>query len=1046
MFYFPENRSKFFQFIAGVCFMLRTFFLSLLIPVMIFSQSDNAEFRATWVITWEHMGTSAEAGKAKIREILDNHVAANMNAVLFQARQSGTAYYNSSFEPWGYYAGYQDPGYDPLEYSISEAHKRGLELHAWFNVFQASSMHAGAPAYEHPEWVCRDQSGIPMNEARALSPGLDAVREYTLNVAMEIVNNYDIDGLHLDYIRWNEYSNGRRQDMTPQEEESLLDGMISEDQIQELENSRTGRYLYDVDHPYSAGVPAGFGSWEEWWRWSVTEFVQQLHDSIQAVKPYVRLSAAALGKYNWSGWQGYGSVFQDAALWFNQGYIDQLTPMHYHWTNANGFLGMLVNDCPNCWSDYLTSGINAERIYTVGPGSYILDENGTWSNHESIINAVRTVTWTSGFQFFSYGTWAYHDYWTTAQNSFFSMKTKMPVNVTGTEPAPTAPILVLTKLDSLHYDIEVTPADTGVAWTIMYRSEDDQPDIATDQIIHVAFADSALSFVDEFDGTQDYNGSYYYFATQANRYWAESVPSNAVASDSIPSFAPVIISSYPAHQDSVPVATDLEFVFSKTMDPSSATTAITINPDPGHSLVWSDNNKRLAVNFYYNLDYAATYTVSISSALTDINQVGLDSDMDGIPDDNYSLVFYTYSQDVFGPQITGGTITDISPAQSLDIGQLITVVFDEEVQSSSLNSNTVQLVMNNADVPFGYHHSVVNEHSVYTLRPADGNLAANAVYELLFSDGINDLHGNTMTPVSFTFSSEPMSYSSIAMIEEFDNVNNWWDPTGSGSTVGVLSGTSFGTSNLIYVPGTYPTRSGKLSYVWDTSASEWLIREYLSGGPPRDVQFDTSYTLECYIYGDGSHNYFRFALDDHLPATAADYHEVSPWYEIDWEGWKLVSWDLGSEPAGSWLGNGILEGTLRTDSFQMTYNPDYQISSGTIYFDDYRIVQKYYNLKTDPESPPLPAQLKLYPNYPNPFNPVTHIEFDIPVAGMTTLTIYNLQGQAVNELIQGHLNLGHHQVTWNGTNHNGTPVSSGMYFCQLQTEYGQQLITMVFMK
>ncbi|GIS53211.1 hypothetical protein Ct9H90mP29_02530 [bacterium] len=60
-----------------------------------------------------------------------------------------------------------------------------------------------------------------------------------------------------------------------------------------------GRYLYDIDHPYSAGIPGDFSSWEEWWRDGVTSFVSALHDSIQSVKPYVRLSAAVFGRYNW---------------------------------------------------------------------------------------------------------------------------------------------------------------------------------------------------------------------------------------------------------------------------------------------------------------------------------------------------------------------------------------------------------------------------------------------------------------------------------------------------------------------------------------------------------------------------------------------------------------------------------------------------------------------------------------------------------------------------------------------------------------------------
>ena len=74
-----------------------------------------------------------------------------------------------------------------------------------------------------------------------------------------------------------------------------LDGIITDEELAAL-STRSGRYLYDYMHPYSAGVPEGFDSWEDWWRWSVTEFVHTLHDSIQAVKPHVRLSVAALGK------------------------------------------------------------------------------------------------------------------------------------------------------------------------------------------------------------------------------------------------------------------------------------------------------------------------------------------------------------------------------------------------------------------------------------------------------------------------------------------------------------------------------------------------------------------------------------------------------------------------------------------------------------------------------------------------------------------------------------------------------------------------------
>ena len=106
-----------------------------------------------------------------------------------------------------------------------------------------------------------------MTSSRSLSPGLEEVRQYTIDVAMEIVNNYDIDGLHLDYVRWNEYSSSSLQ-ILPEgqiEEINMLDGIIHPEALHHLENNRTGRYLYDIEHPYSNGIPEGFSTWEDWW-------------------------------------------------------------------------------------------------------------------------------------------------------------------------------------------------------------------------------------------------------------------------------------------------------------------------------------------------------------------------------------------------------------------------------------------------------------------------------------------------------------------------------------------------------------------------------------------------------------------------------------------------------------------------------------------------------------------------------------------------------------------------------------------------------------
>ena len=495
---------------------------------ILIASPPNEEFRATWVITWDHINRyeTPEQNLERVAKIMDDHAEANMNAVIFQVRQSGTAYYQSSYEPWGYYSSYQNPGYDPLEVAIEEAHSRGMEIHAWFNVFQTSSTHSGTPAAKHPEWICRDQNGTSMTSYRAVSPGLKEVRSYSINVAMEIVRNYDIDGLHLDYVRWNEHSNTNRNSTPILEQVSRLDGTISQSEIAELNANSAGRYLYDYKHPYSAGVPDGFSSWEEWWRWGVSEFVSTLHDSIQAVKPHVKLSAAVLGKYNWSGWQGYGSVYQDGALWYNEGYLDHIMPMSYHWTSANGFLGMLSTDCPDCWELFIQPGIEFGRSFTVGPGSYILNDNNAWNNHSEIVNACRSLSWVDGFQFFSYGTWRDKNYFEVAGETFFIEKSKIQQNPLGGPSKLDPPAIVLSSNEFGDFELGVYPKIIDEPnWIITYKAANPTASSRTGDIIDIKFTEDSFTIPVE-KSTYDTSKTQFFFSTSVDRFWQESDKSN----------------------------------------------------------------------------------------------------------------------------------------------------------------------------------------------------------------------------------------------------------------------------------------------------------------------------------------------------------------------------------------------------------------------------------------------------------------------------------------------------------------------------------------
>lgn len=922
--------------------------LSMGLPLM--AHDDNTEFRATWVITWHLIssGETVEQGKARIRNILDNHKEAGMNAVLWHVRQGGTAYFDSNYEPWGRYAGGSYPGFDPLAYAVEEAHKRGMEIHAWFNTFQTSSLVSGAPAYEHPEWVCRDQNGNPMTSDRAISPGMPAVREYTLKVAMEVVNNYDVDGIHFDYVRWNEYSSSKTsQDWAAYvEKNNLPDGVPPQDVIDDLTANKAGRYLYDVDHPYSAGVPSGYSSWEEYWRASVTAFVASVHDSVQIVKPWVRVSAAALGKYNWSGWQGYGSVYQDAALWFNEGYLDQLTPMHYHWTTGAGFLGMLSTDPGMNWEDNIQEGIAAQRIYTVGPGSYILDENNVWNNHPAIVVTCRTLNWTHGFQFFSYGSWLAYDYWAEAGETFFAKKTKMPPAVFLNTDQPDVPSIALSKISELEYDITVTPpAGSEKQWYILYRSETSVIDPDQSELIGLFFGDTAAVIHEAFDGFQNYAGSYKYGATAASRYWIESSVSSVVETDPIPSFPPVVLTSVPAEGDSIAASLPLVLTFSKEMNSSSVGSHFSIEPEAAPVFSWNSDYTVATIRFTNGLQNDTYYTVTLDENVTDVVGLAIDGNGDGTGGDAYILHFKTFGQDVTGPLITG--FYPASGEGAFGFDDVMNVEFDEIIDDSTLNDMNVHFGINGSDVTAEAYHLVIDNRSVLSIKTYS-QLISDQDYSLNIGTGITDTLGNPMeNPFILNIHTANYHYSTKTIMDDFSTSLGWWAPTGSGSTVGVIgSGCSLTFSSNYYLPGSSLSEDGRIggvmAYQWDPEAATHMYRLH-NGGTPATVYLDTTMVLQCYIYGDNSGNEFTFSLyeKDAGGVNTADIIEVRTWVPIDWVGWRLVEWDL-SDPTmvGDFLSlDKQMDGHHYLLDGLLLRQPEGAADKGQLYLDNLRVVK-----------------------------------------------------------------------------------------------------------
>ena len=168
--------------------------------------SAESEARAVWVTRWDYKTED------DVVEIIKNAASCNFNMVLFQVRGNGNAFYPSDYEAWAEELGGADPGFDPLAVAIEEAHRRGIELHAYVNVYPAwkGTELPKAPTQIfnlHPEWICMGKSGrrIGLNDHYVyLSPGIPDAKDHIYNVFMDIVSRYPIDGLHLDYVRYPE--------------------------------------------------------------------------------------------------------------------------------------------------------------------------------------------------------------------------------------------------------------------------------------------------------------------------------------------------------------------------------------------------------------------------------------------------------------------------------------------------------------------------------------------------------------------------------------------------------------------------------------------------------------------------------------------------------------------------------------------------------------------------------------------------------------------------------------------------------------------------
>lgn len=317
-------------------------FFLIVLTGLIYSQPKE-EVRAVWVTTvfnldWPRT-SGANTQRTEMIQLLDKLKAANFNTIMLQVRGRGDLLYGSAIEPWaraltGSLGG--NPGYDPVQFTIEEAHKRGMEVHAWWNVYKVYG--TGTPPVTNPQHVVhRHPNLVKLYDGEWwMDPGEPGTKTYLLNLAMEMVRKYPLDGIHFDFIRY-----------------------------PGTDFSDSASYAN-----YGGGVNKS-----DWRRSNINNFVTAIYDSIQLVRPKMKVGSAPIGIYKNldscnRGWEAYTQVFQDSRRWLLARKHDYLSPQVY-WD---------INTCPRfdvIAKDWIT-GRGGRHIY-MGIAAYRMSTNdGNW--------------------------------------------------------------------------------------------------------------------------------------------------------------------------------------------------------------------------------------------------------------------------------------------------------------------------------------------------------------------------------------------------------------------------------------------------------------------------------------------------------------------------------------------------------------------------------------------------------------------------------------------------------------------------------------------
>ena len=367
---------------------MKNIFSKVIIACILFFSSELTaqpifEFRGVWIASVENIdwpskkGLTVDEQKAEFIKVLNMHQSNGMNTVIVQVRPAADAFYPSQYEPWSeYLMGKQGlpptPYYDPLDFMITETHKRGMEFHAWLNPYRAvfrTGKSSIAPSHItriHPEWF------VTYGTTRYFNPGLPEVQQHVGRIVKDIVERYDVDAIHMDDYFYPYKITGKD---FPDEE---------------------------AFRKYGNGLKK-----EDWRRSNCDSIIKNLFQTIRSTNARVKFGISPFGIWRnkskdprgsntEGGSSNYDDLYADILLWLEKGWIDYVTPQLY-WERGHKIADYdLLLDW---WNQYHFG----KHLY-IGHGIYRAGTNNAWKSKDEIPNQIkklRTYPTTQGSIYFS---------------------------------------------------------------------------------------------------------------------------------------------------------------------------------------------------------------------------------------------------------------------------------------------------------------------------------------------------------------------------------------------------------------------------------------------------------------------------------------------------------------------------------------------------------------------------------------------------------------------------------------------------------------------